>query len=806
MTWGGTFEALGTFSQRKTMLSFKGDQASRGDKSGRGGKSPDDGAPEKEEPGGSDGGNDLRKDRRGAWDWSRLLLLAMAFFLFGAVGGAWGAWQNLCVDCPSIAQISTWEPEQTSKLLSHDGRLIAEIGLERRTPVAIEALPDHVPQAFIAIEDKRFYRHNGVDPRGIARSAIRVLLNRSFAGGGGSTITQQLARNMFAQTIGFEKRITRKLKELQVALALERTYTKDQILEAYINQINYDRGWYGIQTASRNYFGKNATELNVAEGAMLAAIPNRPARYNPLKNPENARQRRNLVLELMARQGYLEEEEAERWKAWPLPESRAQLGEGIAPYFQEWVRQMLDDRFGDKLYSGGLIVYTTLDMEMQEAAHVSMEEGWADIEARPGYEHPLYEEYADQTDPFEGTNTPYLQGMFVALDPHTGAVRAMIGGRDFRHSKFNRATQALRQPGSAFKPFVYTSALTSGIPASHILVDGPVILPQTSGEEWKPENFTDEFLGPITIREGLRRSINMIAIKLGLEVGLETVAQTAQRMGIRTEVERFPSTAIGAVEVIPLQMAEAYATLATLGIRTRPRSILRVLSPDGEVLWEPQPERTQVLDSLNTRIMVSMLEDVVNQGTAYTAVRIRGELPAEIPAAGKTGTTNEGTNVWFMGLTPNLMAGVWFGMDQPQTIWERATGGGDAAPVWGRFMRRVYYGDVSRAQADSVLRARGYGAGTAGAEEGADSLQAATDSLGPAEEPEEIRGYLLPIPDAWPIPEGLITREVDAKTGLLASPWCPQERAYTELYIPGTEPTELCDMSGPRRFRPSTWR
>lgn len=736
---------------------------------------------------------------KGSLRLPHLLLLATIFLAFGAIGGFWGAWQNLCFDCPSIAQISTWEPEQTSKLLSNDGRLIAEIGLERRTPVAIEALPEHVPEAFVAIEDKRFYSHNGFDARGFTRAAFRVLLNRSFAGGGGSTITQQLARNMFTQTIGFEKRITRKLKELQVAMALERTYSKDQILEAYINQINFDRGWYGIQTASRNYFGKSATDLNVAEGALLAAIPNRPAYYNPFKRPDNALRRRNLVLDLMVEQGFLSEEEGARWKEWPLPETQADSRKGAAPYFQEWVRQMLDDRFGEQLYTGGLIIYTTLDLEMQAAAQLSMEEGWADIEARPGYDHPLYEEYADRTDPFETAETPYLQGLFIALDPHTGAVRAMIGGRDFRHSKFNRATQARRQAGSSFKPFVYTSALASGIPASHVLVDAPVILPQVSGEEWKPANFTEEFLGPITIREGLRRSINMIAIKLGLEVGLETVAQTALRMGIRTEIERFPSTAIGAAEVIPLQMAEAYATFASLGTRVRPHPILRVLSSEGEVLWQPQPERTQVLDSLTARVMVSMLEDVVAQGTAHTAVRIRGDLPFEVPAAGKTGTTNEGTNVWFMGFTPNLMGAVWFGMDRPVNIWDRATGGGDAAPVWGRFMRRVYYSDSTRAYADSVLMARGY-LPPPGQEMGMESSMQGADSLS-AREPAEIRGYLLPIPEPWPIPEGLTTRMVDSKTGLLASQWCPQDRAYLELYIPGTEPTEPCDMSGPRIFR-----
>ncbi|MCJ7629259.1 MAG: PBP1A family penicillin-binding protein, partial [Longimicrobiales bacterium] len=682
----------------------------------------------------------------------------------------WGAWRNLCVDCPSIAQISTWEPQQTSKILSHDGRLVAEIGLERRTPVALEALPVYVAQAFVALEDRRFYSHHGFDVRGFLRSVVRVVLNRSFAGGGGSTITQQLARNMFEDRIGFEKRIARKLKELQVALALEHTYTKDQILEAYINQINYDRGWYGIQTASRNYFGKNATDVNPAEAAMLAAIPNRPAYYNPLRYPDNALRRRNLALGLMVQQGYLTQEEGERWKVWPLPEAQAETREGLAPYFQVWVRQMLDDRFGDQLYTGGLRVYTTLDLEMQSAAELSMEEGWAQIEARPGYKHPLYKDFAERTDPFEGSETPYLQGLIIALDPQTGGVRAMVGGRDFRHSKFNRATQAMRQAGSSFKPFVYTAALASGIPASHILVDAPVVLPQVSGPEWKPQNFTEEFLGPITIREGLRRSINMIAIKLGLEVGLESVAQTAQRMGIRTEIERYPSTSIGAAEVIPLQMAEAYSTFATLGTRVRPQPILRVQNPDGEILWEPQPERTQVLDSLTTRIMVSLLEDVVAQGTGYTGVRLTAGLPYEVPAGGKTGTTNDGTNVWFIGFTPNLMAAVWFGMDRPVNIWSKATGGGDAAPVWGNFMRRVYYGDSTRAYADSVFQSRGYG--------------------------EASRGNLLPIPAGWPILQGLVSKQVDNRSGLLASRWCPADSAYTEYYLPGTEPTEFCDQSG----------
>ncbi|MFQ5536036.1 MAG: penicillin-binding protein 1A [Gemmatimonadota bacterium] len=699
----------------------------------------------------------------------RVFILPLVFLLAAGAGGAWGSWRNLCAGdrCPSIAQIKTWEPEQTSKLLSHDGRLIAEIGYERRTPVSIHALPDYVPQAVIAIEDNRFYRHHGFDPRGIARAAFGVLTGRNL--GGGSTITQQLARNMFDQ-IGFERRITRKLKEVQVALDLERSYTKDQILEAYLNEIYMGRG-YGFQNAARNYLGKDVTEVNPAEAALLAAILNVPARYDPFRHPENALRRRNLVLTRMAQEGYLTEEEAERWKKWPLPEKEPEGGtQELAPYFQEWVRQILDSRFGDAVYRKGLRVYTTLDVEMQKAAQGVMEAGWAAIEADPNFEHPLYEEF-DTVRSFPGS-TPYLQGAFIALDPVTGHVKALIGGRNYQQSKFDRARLAKRQAGSSFKPFVYTAAIASGIPASHIVVDAPVVYSQVSGEDWRPSNFTEEFKGPMTIREGLYTSTNMIAIKLGWEeVGIETVAQTARRMGIQTEIERFPSTTIGAAEVIPIQVAEAYSSFPTMGTKVRPFPILRVEDADGNVLWEPQPERTQVLDSLVARIMISMLEDVVTRGTGYNAIRRVAGLPPEVPAAGKTGTTNDGTDVWFTGFTPNLLATVWFGMDTPVPIFalgpgkRQATGGGLAAPVWGRFMKRVYYGWEATQDGDEGTPA------------------------------------LLPVPAPWPLLPGLKAVLVDRKTGKLASRWCDPKDQYVEYYIPGTEPTEYCDRSGSRRFR-----
>ncbi len=699
----------------------------------------------------------------------RTYLLAGSFLVAGAVGGVWGSWQNLCTGdtCPSIAQIQTFEHEQTSKLLSHDGRQIAEIGYERRTPVSLHALPEYIPQAVTAIEDKRFYQHSGFDPFGIARAAFGVLTFRNL--GGGSTITQQLARNLFDE-IGFQRRYIRKLKEVQVALDLEKAYTKDQILEAYLNEVYMGRG-YGFQNAARNYLGKNIAQINVAEAALLAAILNRPGVYDPFRYPDRARARRDLVLTRMAAEGHLEREEAAHWKQFPLPENEPTGSvTSVAPYFEEWVRQILDSRFGDEIYRNGLRVYTTLDMDMQQVAQLSMEEGWAAIEADTiHFEHPYYSDF-DTVQTFSGS-TPYLQGAFIALDPVTGHVKAMVGGRDFEQSKFDRARLANRQAGSAFKPFVYTAAIASGIPASHIVVDAPVVYPQVSGEDWRPANFGGEFKGPMTMREGLYTSTNMIAIKVGWEeVGIETVAQTARHMGIQTEIERFPSTTIGAAEVIPIQIAEAYSSFPNLGTKVRPFPILRVEDSEGMVLWEPQPERTQVLDSLVSRIMVSMLEDVVIRGTGYNAIRIRGGLPYQVPAAGKTGTTNDGTDVWFTGFTPNLLATVWFGMDAPIPIFSlgpgkrQATGGGLAAPVWASFMRRVYMG--------------GDGDNT--------SFQA--------------QHPLLPIESGWPLLPGLNAVLVDRRTGKLASRWCAEEDRYLEYYLPGTEPTELCDRSS-RRFR-----
>jgi penicillin-binding protein 1A len=706
--------------------------------------------------------------------------LPLLFLVTAGAGLAWGSWRNLCATCPSIAQIRTWEPEQTTRLFAHDGRLIVELGIERRTPVSINGLPTYIPQAVVAIEDKRFYGHGGFDPRGILRAVVGVATgNRGL--GGGSTITQQLARNMFTEEIGFERRLntfdqilatlTRKLKEVQVALQLEESYTKDQILEAYLNQIYMGRGnIHGFESAARVYLGKNLPDANVAEAALLAAVLNLPGRFDPFRYPENALRRRNLVLDRMADQAYLSAQEAERWKAYPLPTADHSGGstEGIAPYFEEWVRIILDDLLGAEVYRGGFRVYTTLDLDIQRAAAEAMEWGWQRVEDNPAFRHPKFAEY--DTVPFEGSETPYLQGALIALDPHTGHVRAMIGGRDYEQSKFDRVRSAQRQAGSSFKPFVYAAALRSGIPASHILMDEPFQYMEVDSTVWEPRNFGGEFEGPMTAREALRRSVNIPAVRLGWEeVGIESVIQTARRVGIRTPIEPFPSTTIGAAAVKPIELAEAYSVFATLGSRVTPFPILRVENSRGEVIWEPQPQKTQMLDSAVARIMVDLLEDAANTGSGYNHRGI-GELPYDVPTAGKTGTTNDAADVWFAGFTPNLLAIVWLGMDRPQAMLSGspgATGGQHAAPVWGRFMREVYYGDV----------------------------------LGDGE-----AGGVLPIPERWPFPVTVTTRDVDRRTGRLWANWCedPELNRYTEYFVAGTEPTEYCEdpRSSPFPRRP----
>ncbi len=681
------------------------------------------------------------RDPRVLWAIGTLALGLMAL----GVGLALGTWSHICDACPSIAQIYAFEPKEATRVYAADGSLLHEFAVERRTAVSYASIPQHVIDAFVAVEDRRFWDHGGVDVPRTARAVVEF----AFAGydaAGGSTITQQLAGNMFADVVDRQDiSVHRKLREMKVARSLEKAFTKQEILEAYLNQINFD-GVYGIQNASRYYFGKDAEQLNLPEAATLAAMPVRPRTYSPTRNPERAVGRRNLVLSLMENQGMISAAEAAAAKAHPLLLRNGAEDEAIAPYFVEWVRQILIERYGTRLYEDGLRIYTSLDPALQAVADSAVEEQLQWVENQPGFRAPTYAETREWPDErLEGPNMPYLQGIFIALDPENGDVLAMVGGRDFQDSEFNRATQAERQPGSGFKPFVYLAAIESGIPASEVILDTPVEFPQPDGSIWSPKNFTEDFAGPLTLRDALKRSINVVAVKLGQRVGIESVAQYARRMGITTDVPRVPSTAIGSPSVKPIEMAEAYTTFATLGVRVSPRPILRVESVDGDVLWEAPVEREEILDEQTAWIVVSMMRDVVDHGSG---IRVRAlGVPGSIPVAGKTGTTNEGTNAWFLGYTPDLVTVSWVGFDLPARIRRDAQGGQDAAPINARVLKTYY-----------------------------------------ASHPE---------PAPWPQPEGIVSRLVDRTSGHLAGPWCPEEAVYTEYYIIGTEPRESCEVHGP---------
>ena len=428
-------------------------------------------------------------------------------------------------------------------------------------------------------------------------------------------------------------------------------------------------GAYGVETAAQRYFGKPVREVSVAEAAVLAGLLKGPERYNPRRFADRAIQRRNTVLELMRRAGAISNADASLAKAYPLQLAERTESGDVAPYFVEWVRRELEAHFGPRLYQDGLKVYTSLDVDMQSAAERALENQLQAIEAgRHGkYSHLTYEAYLARS--AEGgergaANSPYLQGAFVAVDPRTGAVRAMVGGRDFGDSKFNRAVQALRQPGSTFKPIVYATAIHEGFSPAQIVDDSPISLEQVSGEMWTPQNYDMKFQGNIPMRKALYQSRNLAAIRTGLAVGEGNVVAMAKRFGLTTPIPPYPSMFIGSADVYPVQMIAAYSVFANLGLRTEPHAIVKVEDAQGKVVWQPTVEREAVLSPEEAWLMVSMMKDVVVRGTG---ARIWSS-GFRLPAGGKTGTTNDGADVWFIGYTADLVAGVWMGFDKPQKI------------------------------------------------------------------------------------------------------------------------------------------
>ncbi|HET9152231.1 MAG TPA: PBP1A family penicillin-binding protein [Gemmatimonadales bacterium] len=694
-------------------------------------------------------------DRSSSGWWNartrRWLLLGVAGAFALGVAVVMALWFTACLgnSCPSVDTLDSYDPNQAAKVYAADGRLLTDLGLERRTLVPLREMSPAVVAAFVSTEDKRFYRHHGVDWVRVFGAMKDIVLKRRLAGGA-STITMQLAGNLWPDAIDRRTRsgfagLQRKLREAKVALEIEKKYPKDKILELYLNQIDLGNRAFGVEAASQRYFGKSVRALNVAEAATLAAIPKAPSRYNPRKHPDNNVERRNVVIGLMRENGKLTREEAERWKAWPLELSEHSDFSTVGEYFVEYVRQILQARFGPDLYREGYRVYTTLDLDMQLTAERSLEDQLRAIEKMPGFRHETYAEYQDRKQDEQAgdetvANSPYLQGLLLTLDAKTGAIRAMIGGRDFDDSKFNRATQALRQPGSTFKPFVYSAALRSGIPFSEVIVDDTFSLAVPGQDLWTPQNYDLKYSGAHTLRWHLYESRNIPAIKLGIQVGPDAVIAEARRFGITSRILPVPAIAIGSADVIPLEMVSAYTAFANLGDRAEPFAIERVEDRDGNIVWEPKPRLIPVMDQDQAWLMVDALRDVVRKGTAAGSVGAR----IRFPAGGKTGTTNDYNDVWFIGFTPELVTGVWMGFDTPTKIMPNAQGGRLAAPAWTALMNEIY--------------AR------------------------------------RPVPAPWPRPSELKAAEIDNTTGYLATAFCPAEVHEIESFIPGTEPTEYCPV------------
>ena len=624
--------------------------------------------------------------------------------------------------CPSTAQIQAFRPSEGSQVLDRTGKPLGRLTFVRRINVSVAQVPRSVRAAFIATEDRRFYYHRGID----WRSAGRAILRNLSAGGireGSSTITMQVVRNAFLPHLSSERSFRRKLIELELARRLERTLRKQQILETYLNVIYLGNGTYGVEAASRDLFGKSVARLTLAEAATLAGLAKGPSLYAPRRHPDRARVRRDLVLSLMAREGYISSDLADRTRKEPLRLAPAEWRPTRAlSYALDPVRAAVDSIMGEAAATAGdLVVYSTIDAGAQRAAERAVRIQGAAIQKRS----PRARSGAE------------LEGAVVALDPRNGEIRALVGGRRAVLRGFNRALGARRQPGSAFKPFVYAAALSAGYSPATILDDSPVEIVD-AGRIWRPENFGGEYGGPLTLRRALMRSANAATVRLSQALGEKRVAALARRSGIHSRMDPVPALALGAMEVTPLELVAAYAPFANGGVTVQPSLVQRIESADGSVLWRARPPDRQVraLEPAEAFQITSMLQSVVDGGTGRVVrnLGVRGQV------AGKTGTTNNGADVWFIGYTPTLVAGVWFGYDSPRTIAANASGGRLAAPAWAMFY---------------------------------------------------LDGWREPSPvGAWRPPADLLQRTIDASNGELANEWCPDQQR--EWFKPGTEPKGTC--------------
>jgi penicillin-binding protein 1A len=580
-------------------------------------------------------------------------------------GSALGIFLALTDDLPRIQELKNFRPSSVTKLFSVEGDLVGEFFVEKRVPVALDEIPVHLRQAVIATEDRRFYEHAGLDWRGIARAIVKDIQAGGFKEGG-STITQQLAKVLFLTP---EKTLTRKLKEAVLALQIERRYRKDEILDLYLNQIYLGGGAYGVEAAANRYFAKHVWELDLAESALIAGLPRGPTLYSPLVNPDKAKARRATVLKSLLATGQITEDQYRQALEEPLRLSSSSSLGTKAGYFISYIRPKLEEILGENLlYRGGLTIQTTLKQSWQQVAEKALQNGLAALESR----HPGGDESWEQP-----------QGAVLILDARTGMIRAIVGGRDYETSQFNRATQAYRQPGSAFKPIIYAYALEKGYTQADRIWDGPVSYPQAGGKVWEPRNYSGGFEGEITLRKALEISQNIVTIKLLERLGPSPVVDFAHHLGIGSSLHSGLSLALGTSEMTLLDLTSAYQVFANAGIWVELSGIVEVFDHNGRSLWKPAPASRLVLSQETAYILTNMLKGVIQRGTG------RGARHLSWPLAGKTGTTEESKDALFVGYSPTLVTAVWVGKDSGRPLGKKETGARTALPIWREVMEKV---------------------------------------------------------------------------------------------------------------------
>ncbi len=642
-----------------------------------------------------------------------VLLLGMAV-IGGVIGGFFLA---ITHDLPQIRTLESFKPAALTRIYSADRELLAEFFTEKRVPVRLHLMPHYLKQAIVATEDRHFYEHAGVDLRGVLRAIIQDIRAGQFVQGA-STITQQLARTLFLTP---RKSLMRKLKEAFLAFQIERRYTKDEILELYLNQVYFGSGAYGVEAAAQTFFGKSVTELTLPECALIAGMPKSPSRYSPLVDRSLALKRRAVVLKQMATNAVITQEQFISAKSAQLILAK---GEGMsmkAPYFVAHVRNLLEEEFGAaRLYRTGLTVYTTLNYKMHEAAEKAVARGLAELSTRMEKRGLLAGERP--------------QCALVSLDTRQGAILAMVGGRDFYQSSFNRATLTRRQPGSAFKPLVYACAMEHNFAQNHLIWDAPVVYPGAKeSQKWTPKNFSGKFRGEMTLREALAVSQNIPAVKLLDKLGPLTAAQWAYKMGIESPLEPNLSLVLGTSDVTLLELTAAYAVFPNGGVAMRPSAILEVLDQERRSIWRPRLDMRTAVSPETAAVMTDMLQAVVESGTGKAAKSIAR------PLAGKTGTTDSCRDALFIGFSSSIVAGVCVGLDDYGTLGNKETGARAALPIWIDFMEQVLAG----------------------------------------------RPY-----HDFSLPKGVAKVQIDAESGLLASNNCPN--TVTVVFKKGTEPRQYC--------------